>query len=61
MTNETDLTQVVVADDTSIVDFTFKLIVIGDIAVGKSCILQRFVNHKCCRNVAIVTFCINSS
>ncbi len=28
-------------------DFLFKFIVIGDTAVGKSCLLHRFIDNKC--------------
>lgn len=34
-------------------DFLFKFIVIGDTAVGKSCLLHRFIDNKCmCTNLS---------
>jgi hypothetical protein len=40
-------------------DFLFKFIVIGDAAVGKSCILHRFIEAKCA--LSAPSFCFFGS
>lgn len=31
-------------------DYVFKYIIIGDMGVGKSCLLAQFTEHKCINN-----------